>query len=104
MPDAIPVPSRQSTAAADMMSLVSLGQADPQPVPGPTSAPPPVQPPPAADPADEAEAAMLTAALGEAGIVSDETDRAAVQALTRLDPDTVATVATWLKARKDKPK
>jgi hypothetical protein len=38
MPDPIPLQPRRDDTAADMRSLVQLGEAEPQPVPAPTPA------------------------------------------------------------------
>ena len=104
MPEAIPVSPRRDDTAADMRSLVDLGRADPQPLPAPTPAAPPVGEPvpqqPAPDPTDEQETAALHAALADAGVTATPEDQDAVQVLARLDPDTVAAVARWLKTKK----
>lgn len=39
MPDPIPLPPRHDETAADMGSLVRLGEAEPQPVPAPATQP-----------------------------------------------------------------
>jgi hypothetical protein len=91
-----------------MRSLVTLGRADPQPLPAPTPAAPPVEdpvpqkPPPRPDPTDEQEALALHAALADAGVAATADDQAAVQALARLDADTVAAVARWLRTKPGK--
>lgn len=95
------VPRRDDTVA-DMGALVDLGRADPQPTPAPAPTAPPPEPP-EADPADELEAAALTEALVEAGVTATAEDQAAVQALTKLDPATVAAVTRWMKTKKPKP-
>jgi hypothetical protein len=83
--------------AADMRSLVQLGQEDPQPVPASAPAPTP-------DPVDEKEAALLSAALMEVGVDTAADDQAAARAIASLDPATVAAVQRWIKApRKTKP-
>lgn len=82
-----------------------MGRLDPQPIPATLPSQPPVgepAPTPPPDPTDEQEAAALTAALTEAGTTATPEDRAAVQALTRLDPATVAAVTRWLRT-KSKP-
>jgi hypothetical protein len=38
VPDPIPLTPRRDDTAADMRSLVQLGEADPQPIPAPTPA------------------------------------------------------------------
>jgi hypothetical protein len=55
MPDPIPLPPRQDDAAADMGSLVRLGEAEPQPIPAPATDPfqEPVYEEPAAPAPDE---------------------------------------------------
>jgi len=95
MPAPIPLRPRYDESAADVASLVQLGQEDPQPVP---AAPPKREPVP--DPVDEQEAVALSAALTEAGIEPTAGDQAAVRTLAALDPATVATVERWLKAKK----
>ncbi|MFF4791811.1 hypothetical protein ACFY2M_19080 [Streptomyces sp. NPDC001276] len=41
MPDPIPMPPRHDDSAADMGSLIRLGQAEPQPEPAPADQPAP---------------------------------------------------------------
>lgn len=102
MPAPIPAAQRLDNTAADSRSLEKMGQIDPQPVPAPLEPPPPDRPPP--DTTDQQEAAALTAALAEAGIDAADSDKAAVQALARLDAATVETVTNWLKTKKkDQP-
>jgi hypothetical protein len=99
MPDPIPLRPRRDDTAADMRSLVQLGEAEPQPIPAPATAPAP-----APDPADETEAALLSAALAEAGVDTVADDQAAARAIASLDPATVAAVQRWIKApRKTRP-
>ncbi|GAP46853.1 hypothetical protein [Streptomyces azureus] len=97
MSDPIPLQPRRDDTAADMRSLVQLGEAEPQPVPASAPAPTP-------DPVDEKEAALLSAALMEAGVETAADDQAAARAVASLDPATVAAVQRWIKApRKTKP-
>ncbi len=111
MPEPIPVAPRLDPAAADSRSLEKLGRIEPQPVPsGPAAPAPPIEPlpePPPAntpDPVDEQEAAELEAALADAGVTATAQDRAAVQALAKLDAATVQTVKQWLTTKKrDQP-
>jgi hypothetical protein len=98
--DPIPAASRRDDTAGDLGSLVDLGWVDPQPVPAPSG--PPVEAP-VPDPADEQEAAALSEAIAEAGVTETAEDQAAVQALTKLDPATVAAVTRWVKAKNTKP-
>jgi hypothetical protein len=84
-----------------MRSLVQLGEAEPQPDPAPMPGPAPAPEP---DPADEKEAALLSAALMEAGVETAADDQAAARAVASLDPATVAAVQRWITApRKAKP-
>jgi hypothetical protein len=92
MADPIPLAPRRDDTAADMRSLVQLGQEDPQPVPSST---PVVDPLPV-----DADAITLKAALLEAGITTTAEDQAAVQALARLDTVTVEAVARWVRPKK----
>jgi hypothetical protein len=102
MPEAIERLPRTDDSAADARSLEELGRLDPQSIPASLPGQPPVgdpAPPPPLDLADEQEAAALNAALADAGMAATPEDRAAVQALTRLDPDTVAAVTRWLRTK-----
>jgi hypothetical protein len=92
MTDPIPLAPRRDDTAADMRSLVQLGQEEPQPVPASTT--------PVVEPPDDADATTLKAALLDAGITTTADDEAAVQALARLDTDTVQAVARWVKTKK----
>jgi hypothetical protein len=97
MPDPIPLRPRRDDTAADMRSLVQLGEVEPEPVPA--TAPEPVP-----DPVDEQEAVTLFSALAEAGVETAANDQAAARAIASLDPATVAAVQRWIKApRKTKP-
>ncbi|MDX2837966.1 hypothetical protein PV377_02930 [Streptomyces ipomoeae] len=51
------------------------------------------------DPVDEEEAAALTEALAVAGVTATAEDEAAIEALTKLDPVTVAAVTRWMKTK-----
>ncbi len=109
MTEPIPRAPRIDATAADARSLEKLGYLEPQPVPSaPAEQPPadePVPPPaPTQDSVDEQEAAAITAALADAGVASTAEDHAAVQALARLDPETVAAVTKWLRTKKRDPK
>jgi hypothetical protein len=103
--DPIPLRPRRDDTAADMRSLVQLGEVEPQPIPAPAPAPEPAPvPEPVPDPVDEQEAAGLFSALTEAGIEPAANDQAAARAVASLDPATVAAVQRWIKApRKTKP-
>ncbi len=108
MPEPIPVAPRLDPAAADSRSLEKLGRLEPQPIPTAPTAPAPDPPPPETpaptDPADEQEAAELETALKDAGVTATAQDRAAVQALAKLDAATVQTVKQWLKTKnKEQP-
>lgn len=98
----IPAVPRRDDTAADMGALVALGRVDPQSIPTPVPTTPPVEGP-VPDSGDEQEAATLSAALVEAGVIATAEDQAAVQALTKLDPATVAAVTRWMKTKKPKP-
>lgn len=107
MPEPIPVAPRHDPAAADSRSLEKLGRLEPQPIPAGPAAPAPLPDPPPGDtpdPVDEREAAELEAALVDAGVTATAADRAAVQALSKLDAATVQTVKQWLNTKKrDQP-
>lgn len=98
MADAIPVQPRLDASIGDALTLEQMGRIDPQPAPSPRP-----EPAPATDPVDEAEKVALAAALSDAGVTATDSDRAAVQALAKLDPATVEAVTRWLKTKKDKP-
>lgn len=98
MADAIPVLPRLDASIGDAHTLEQMGRIDPQPVPSPRP-----EQAPSTDPVDEAEKAALTAALSDAGVTATDDDRAAVQALAKLDAGTVEAVTRWLKTKKDKP-
>jgi hypothetical protein len=99
MPDPIPLQPRRDDTAADMRSLVQMGEAEPQPIPA--AAP---EPAPTPNPVDEQEVALLSAALIEAGVETAADDQAAARAIASLDPATVAAIQRWIKApRKTKP-
>lgn len=98
MPEVIPRQPRLDASVGDARTLEQMGRIESQPVPAPRP-----EPGPRPDPADEAEKAALTAALSDAGVAATDDDRAAVQALARLDPATVEAVTRWLKTKKDKP-
>jgi type II secretory pathway component PulM len=96
MPEAIPVSPRRDDTAADMRSLEQLGRIGPQSVPALSADAAPA-------PDDAAEEAALADALTDAGVTATTEDRAAVQALAKLDPATVEAVTRWLKAKPAKP-
>jgi hypothetical protein len=97
MPDPIPLRPRRDDTAADVRSLVRLGRETPPPVPASTA-------PASGAPADDGDAAILQAALADAGITATADDQAAVAALAGLDTATVQAVARWMKKRPDTPK
>lgn len=99
MPEPTARPSRRDDTAADAASLERMGRLDPQPKP----ATPGPAPQPAPSPDDAAEEAALTEALVDAGVTATAEDRAAVEALAKLDAATVEAVTRWLAAKKPKP-
>ncbi|WP_060904934.1 hypothetical protein [Streptomyces scabiei] len=104
--EAVPAAPRRDDTVADTRSLIDLGRVEPQPIPAPAPTAPPADSPapqPKPDPADVQEAAELTDALTEAGVTATAEDRAAVQALAKLDAATVAAVTRWMKTKKTKP-
>ncbi|MET9521539.1 hypothetical protein [Streptomyces coeruleorubidus] len=95
MPDPIPLAPRRDDTAADMRSLVQMGEAEPQTIPAPAPEPAP--------PVEDTDAVVLNAALLDAGITTTPDDQAAVKALAQLDTATVQAVARWMRTKKQKP-
>ncbi|MFB8393634.1 hypothetical protein [Streptomyces yangpuensis] len=91
-----PAPPRRHPLMADVETLVDMGVLEEQPQPPPDEPPPP-------PPEEAANALRLDEALAEAGVTKTTADAAAVTALAKLDPATIATLTEWVKHKKKDP-